>query len=161
TMATAHSRAGRGLFFFRRFLHSPRTVGALCPSTRHLGAAMLRDLDLHRGDVVIEYGPGTGSVTEVIRRKSREVGGLRYLGIERDADFCAILRASMPELEFANAQVEDVERLLAERRLAAPRAIISGLPLIFLPTMAVIVRTASAMLAPGGSFRTFSYLQSW
>ena len=42
--------AERGLFFFRRFLRNPREVGALCPSTRHLAATMVRGLDLP-GDV--------------------------------------------------------------------------------------------------------------
>jgi phospholipid N-methyltransferase len=160
-MTTAQSPVARGLFFFRRFLTNPRTVGALFPSTRSMGQAMLAGVDLRRGDVVLEYGPGTGSLTEAILRKSRMVGGLRYLGIEREAGFCAILRARMPEFEFANAQVEDVESLLAERGLPPPKAIISGLPLIFLPSMPAIVGTASSVLAPGGSFRTFSYLQSW
>jgi phosphatidylethanolamine/phosphatidyl-N-methylethanolamine N-methyltransferase len=122
---------------------------------------MLAGLELRRGDVVLEYGPGTGSLTEAIRMRSRALGGLRYLGIELDPGFCAILRARMPEFEFVNAPVEDVERLLAERNLPAPKAIISGLPLIFLPTMAAIIGTASTVLADGGSFRTFSYLQSW
>ena len=50
---------------------------------------------------------------------------------------------------------------LAERGLPSPRAIISGLPLILLPAMERIVEQASRVLAPGGAFRQFSYLQSW
>lgn len=159
-MTTARGRATRGLYFLRCFLRNPREVGAVCPSTRALGDAMLTGLDLKRGDVVVEYGAGTGSLTESIWRRSRELGGLRYLGIEREAGFCRVLRERMPDFDFACAQVEDVEALLAERGLPAPKAIISGLPLILLPTMDSIVATASRVVAPGGSFRTFTYLQS-
>lgn len=56
--------------------------------------------------------------------------------------------------------LERIERLLRERQLPEPQAILSGLPLILLPTMEEIVRQTEAVLAPGGEFRTFSYLQS-
>ncbi len=153
--------AERGLFFFRRFLRNPREVGALCPSTRHLAATMVRGLDLPGDAVVVEYGVGTGSFTPAISALVDATPGARYLGIEREPGFCDILQRRFPSLAFANAQVEDVERLLRERGLGAPRAILSGLPLILLPTMEEIVATTARVLAPGGEFRTFSYLQSW
>ena len=158
---SSSTAATRGLFFFKRFLRNPREVGALCPSTRHLGAAMVRDLSLAPGDAVVEYGAGTGSLTPAIAALVAAAPRARYLGIEREPGFCAILRRRFPTLAFANAQVEQVETLLAEHELAPPRAILSGLPLILLPSMADIVRTAERVLAPGGEFRTFSYLQSY
>ncbi len=158
---TATTASARGMFFFRRFLSNPREVGALCPSTRHLGDAMLVDLDLRGDDVIVEYGAGTGSLTRSIRDRLQREPELRYLGIEREPGFCAILQQRWPELTFATAQVEDVQRLLAEHRLPDPKVIVSGLPLILLPTMEHIVRQAYEVLTPGGSFRTFSYLQSY
>jgi len=156
TTATA-----RGVFFFKRFLRSPREVGALCPSTRHLAALMVRDLPLDHGATVVEYGVGTGSFTPTIQGLVEATPGARYLGVEREPEFVDILRARFPKLGFANDQVEDIERLLRERQLPAPQAILSGLPLILLPTMEEIVRRTYEVLAPGGEFRTFSYLQSY
>jgi phospholipid N-methyltransferase len=156
TTATA-----RGVFFFKRFLSSPREVGALCPSTRHLAALMVRDLPLAHGATVVEYGVGTGSFTPTIQGLVEATPGARYLGVEREPEFVDILRARFPKLGFANDQVEDIERLLRERQLPAPQAILSGLPLILLPTMEEIVRRTYEVLAPGGEFRTFSYLQSY
>jgi len=158
---TTSTAATRGLFFFKRFLSNPREVGAICPSTRHLAAAMVRDLELAEGDVVVEYGVGTGSFTPTIGALVAATPRARYLGIEREAGFVDILRQRFSDLEFANAQVEQVQRLLDERRMAAPRAVLSGLPLILLPTMEEIVDTTHAALQPGGEFRTFSYLQSY
>lgn len=120
---------------------------------------MVADLPLAAGDLVVEYGPGTGALTESIARHTAAAGA-RYFGIERDPGFAALLRQRFPELEFAAAPVERVRELLAERGLPAPAAILSGLPLILLPNMADIVATAAAVLRPGGQFRTFSYLQS-
>lgn len=152
--------AERGLLFFRRFLRNPREVGAVCPSTRFLGEAMVRELPLQAGDLVVEYGPGTGSLTEVIVPHVERTPGVRYLGIELEDGFCAVLRRRFPRHEFVNGRVESVRELLAARALPAPRAILSGLPLILLPAMDEIVATAAGVLAPGGEFRTFSYIQS-
>ncbi|MCA8955574.1 MAG: hypothetical protein KDC87_05840 [Planctomycetes bacterium] len=159
-MTTAIAK-GQRFLFLRRFLHNPREVGAVCPSTRFLGRSMLLDLDLRPGDLIVEYGPGTGALTQEIRRAIRPIDGVRYLGIESEAGFCDVLRQRMPELQFANARVEQIEQLLAERDLPRPKAIISGLPLIFLPAMEEIVSTAYQVLDHGGTFRTFSYVQSY
>lgn len=151
----------KSLYFLRRFIRNPREVGAVCPSTRFLGRAMIRGLDLKRGDVMLEYGPGTGAFTRVIREQLVQAGGVRYLGIERESGFCDILRQQMPEMLFENGQVENAGQMIAAHGLQRPRAIVSGLPLIFLPTMDEIVRDAYELLEDGGSFRTFSYLQSY
>ena len=76
TTATA-----RGALFLRRFLRSPREVGALCPSTRHLAELMIRDLDLAPGATVVEYGVGTGSFTPTIQRLVDATPGARYLEV--------------------------------------------------------------------------------
>jgi phosphatidylethanolamine/phosphatidyl-N-methylethanolamine N-methyltransferase len=149
----------RGLVFLHRFLRNPREVGALFPSTRHLGVQMVAGLQLQRGDLVLEYGPGTGALTDVIREHLP--AGVHYLGIEREASFCAILARRMGDLAFEHGRVEDVEAILRRRGLPPPAAILSGLPLILLPTMHEIVTTAARIVRPGGTFRTFSYIQSY
>lgn len=142
----------------KRFLQNPREVGAVCPSTRHLAAAMVRGLSLQPKDVIVELGVGTGAFTPSIT----ELGlSLRYLGVEREPGFCEVLRRRFPQLTFANAQAEQLPQLLQDYRLPAPQAVLSGLPLILLPTMNQIVEQVHEVLAPGGEFRTFSYLQSY
>ena len=133
----------------------------MLPSTRSLGDEMVRDLSLTRGDVIVEYGCGTGSLTASIAQAVQRVPGVRYLGIEREAAFCDVLSRRFPQLDFAADRVENVQALLAARGFPAPRAILSGLPLILLPNMETIVDGALEALAPGGEFRTFSYIQSW
>lgn len=148
------------LLFIRRFLNNPRQVGAVLPSTHSLGKEMVRDLKLAAGDVVIEYGPGTGSLTQAIAQTLAKTPGTHYLGIEREAGFCEVLRRRFPHLLFAHGNVEDVTTLLSQHNLPRPTAILSGLPLILLPNMESIVSQAANTLQPGGQFRTFSYLQS-
>ena len=88
-----------GLGFFGNFLKNPTSVGAVLPSSRFLSRALVGDLSqLGDGDLVVEYGPGTGPMTSVIHE--RLPFGARYLGIELEASFCDLLAARFPGMQF-------------------------------------------------------------
>ena len=57
------------VFLFRRFLRSPRTVGALTASSRALAVAMVEGLALEQPGHVVELGPGTGVFTAAIAER--------------------------------------------------------------------------------------------
>jgi len=151
------------LYFLKRFLQGPRQVASVWPSSRFLAERMLADLDLDDGDLVVEYGPGTGAFTrgiETLRAQGRQ---LRYLGVEKDAGMHRFLEQRFPDLDFVHGDATDVLRHCAERRLPPASAIISGLPLIFFDcgTIRAILQATSNCLHPAGLFRTFSYVHSY
>ena len=53
----------------REYLKRPAEIGAVVPSSEELAKAMLDGLDLENAGAVLEYGPGSGTVTNHIRRK--------------------------------------------------------------------------------------------
>ena len=69
-----------GIGFFGRFLRNPTTVGAVLPSSRYLSRALVGRLELAPGELIVEYGPGTGPATAVVREALPK--GANYLGIE-------------------------------------------------------------------------------
>ncbi len=146
--------------FLRQFLQSPRTVGAVLPSSTALARAMLAPVDFQSARAVVEFGPGTGAFTREIA--PRLAPGCRYLGIELNPTFVRDLTAKFPRLAFVRGSVADLERVLVAHGIAAIDAIVCGLPWASLPislqeqVFAAIDRT----LAPGGVFATFGYLQS-
>lgn len=146
--------------FLRRFLRDPKNVASIWPSSKVLARAMLRDLDLVDDISVVEYGPGTGAFTRLIRERLGALASWHYHGIDGDPTFCALLRERFPDLSFVNGRVEDPA--MWPEDLKAPDLIISGLPLITFPVPVLegIVRDTYARLAPGGTFRTFSYVHS-
>lgn len=149
------------LQFLGAFVRNPSTVGAVLPSSRYLARALAGGLDLERGDVVVEYGPGTGPMTSVIRDELEDRGD--YIGIERSATFHARLEQRFPDLLFHLGSVENVERILEEHGLPHPKAIVSGLPFASLPDSVqrqVIVAT-QRVLRDDGEFRTFQYVHAW
>jgi phospholipid N-methyltransferase len=121
---------------------------------------MLEGLELDPGDLIVEYGPGTGSFTELIVERMSAIGGLQYLGIERSEEFLGILRERFPTMTFVHGRAEDAAAIVADRAARAPRAVVSGLPLIAMPTMEQIVSRTSELLARPGEFHTFSYVHA-
>ncbi len=152
------SRLLDSLRFLGKFLRSPGKVGSVTPSSRYLAKAMTERLDLKPGDLVVEYGPGTGPMTAALSRNLPD--RVRYLGIERDARFQRLLKERFQHLDFHLGSVSDIQGILRDRGLGKAKAIISGLPFASLPrTVQVdIVAGTRAVLADDGEFRTFQYV---
>jgi phospholipid N-methyltransferase len=146
--------------FLRQFVQSPRTVGAVLPSSPALARAMLAPIDFASARTIVEFGPGTGAFTREIAR--RLVPGCRYLGIELNPTFVRRLADEFPRLAFVHGSVADLDQILATERIGAIDAIVCGLPWALLP-IALQESVFAAMdraLVPGGLFVTFGYPQS-
>ncbi len=149
------------LHFLGTFVRAPGSVGAVLPSSRFLAEALAGDLAVGPGDVVVEYGPGTGPMTEIIASQLGD--GVRYLGIEREPSFCERLRARFPQLEFHEGSVEHVAQILAEHDMGSPKVIISGLPFASLPDRVQkrVILATHKVLERDGEFRTFQYVHAY
>jgi phosphatidylethanolamine/phosphatidyl-N-methylethanolamine N-methyltransferase len=152
---------GRSMYFLGKFLRDPKRVASIVPSSRWLAEAMVRNLELEPGDVVLEYGPGTGSMTQVLDRKIGR--GVRYLGIERDPGFFDVLTQRFPHLRFHRGSVEHVAQILHLDGLPRPKAIISGLPFVSMrpAVMRSILEATRNVLRKDGVFRTFTYVNAY
>jgi phospholipid N-methyltransferase len=83
------------VYFFRRFLRNPRGVASLVPSSRFLTAAMFAGLPLSDGDVIVEFGPGTGAFTREVRRLRNDCAHASLNSIS-SWETSAMLRRSSP-----------------------------------------------------------------
>ena len=149
------------LRFLSTFLRRPRVTGSVLPSSRHLARALVGELDLRSGELVVEFGPGTGPMTAAIQsRLPREA---KYLGIERDREFRDFLSRRFPELSFHWGSADELKQILADRQLPPPRRIISGLPFASLPksTRDGIIQGVNRAMATDGEFRTFQYVHAY
>jgi phospholipid N-methyltransferase len=145
--------------FLAEFGRSPRAIGAIAPSSRYLAEAMIQPVDFKTAGLIVEFGPGTGAMTDAIRRKLSPQA--RYIGIELNPRFCAALSSRFPGLVFVNRGAEDIEAILDAGDVGAVDAIICGLPWASLPVslQAAIMAAIVRVLRPGGIFVTFAYLQ--
>ncbi len=147
--------------FLKRFVRSPRTIGAIAPSSRRLADTMVKGIDFQPGVKLVEFGPGTGALTEAIVDLLPAEG--KYLGIERDPVFVDILRRRWPHLSCACDSVENLVAIARQEGLLPLDHIISGLPFASLPaaTTVSILDAVRDSLRGGGTFTTFQYVHAY
>ncbi len=141
------------LLFAREFMAAPTRVAAISPSSRHLARAMAAGLGPDTGPVV-EFGPGTGRLTQAILDAGVAASDLTLF--ELNADFARLLRQRFPgvALHLAGAQ-----EAACHGGAGSVGAVVSGLPLLSMPDPVVeaILRSAFMLLRPGGPMRQFTY----
>jgi phosphatidylethanolamine/phosphatidyl-N-methylethanolamine N-methyltransferase len=149
--------------FLTHFRKSPRTVGAIAPSSRRLARAMVNGLSLRQdpGVRVVELGPGTGAVTgEIARRLPPDAA---CLAIDVDPVFSARVAARWPQIASVCDRAERLVEIARARDLLPVDHIVSGLPFASLPVSSAraIVQAIVSSLRPGGTFTTFQYVHAY
>jgi phosphatidylethanolamine/phosphatidyl-N-methylethanolamine N-methyltransferase len=140
------------LLFLRQLISRPLQVSAIAPSSRFLARAMARDLGPQTGRVV-EFGPGTGRLTQGILNAGVAPENLTLF--EMNPDFVSHLRARFPGVTVHLAGAQTAPDLVTK----GVGAVVSGLPLLSMP-MALrqsIVAAAFHILARDGLYIQFTY----
>lgn len=139
------------------FATKPFVIGAVAPSSRFVAQEMTRGIGLERAGTVLEFGPGTGAFTGLIKRTIRP--DARYLAIELNPHMADRFRAMHPDLTLVQDSVENVEKICAAHGVSSVDTIVSGLPWASFPDD-LQERCLSGILnvlKPGGVFATFGY----
>jgi phospholipid N-methyltransferase len=160
-LTVSHQRWQDHWLFLTNFRKSPRTVGAIAPSSQRLARTMLDGLALGPAARVVELGPGTGAVTgEIARRLPLHA---TCLAIDINPEFSSRVAARWPQLDSVCGRAEHLVEIAESRDLLPVDHIVSGLPFASLPSdtardiVSAIVRT----LRPGGTFTTFQYIHAY
>jgi phosphatidylethanolamine/phosphatidyl-N-methylethanolamine N-methyltransferase len=140
--------------FLRGFVRNPAQVGSVMPSSRFLEQRLVRQAGIRDARTVVELGPGTGGTTAALLQAMAPAA--RLLAIELDPDFHRHLGATIadPRLLLELGSAERLAELLAAHRLAAPDAIVSGIPFSTMPKAVSdsIAAAIAQVLRPGGRF---------
>lgn len=153
----------RQLFLFaRNFFRYPKLLGSLVPSSPFLVKHVLSLVDWERARVVVEYGPGVGTITQEILKRIRPDATL--VAIELNPCFVEFLQneISDPRLRVVYGSAADVASIL--RQLGLPHAdyIISGIPYTLLPdgVRRVVTRETHHVLHPEGAFVVYQFTRT-
>ena len=149
------------LLMLGRFVRSPRTVGAVAPSSRALAEEMVQGLDLSGATNVVELGPGTGVITRAIAERLGP--DARALAVDVEPAFVAAIARRFPRVEAVCGSAADLPALLRDRGMFPAQHIISGLPFASLAAE-VTTRILDAIvqsLQGGGTFTTFQYVNGY
>lgn len=140
--------------FLRSWLDDPFSVGAVAPSGRPLARMMTRELK--QGDRVVEFGPGTGTLTrEILARGVRECD---LFMLERCPGFADLLERDFPRATVMRGDATTRQGGLTPHR-GTIDFIISGLPLVLFSREQKfrLLRNGFKLLKETGAFYQFTY----
>jgi len=145
--------------FLQEWFANPQRTGSLAPSSPQLAAAMAHWLPSNPESFVLELGPGTGAVTEMlIKRGLRED---RLVAIERNPKMARLLREKFPRAQIIIGDAWNLDHLLHSRRepIESVGAVISSLPLLNFPhaEAEALTQKIRAVLEPDGNWVQYSY----
>lgn len=147
------------LLFARNFFKHPKMLGSLIPSSHFLIDQVLGKIDWKEASVIVEYGPGVGTITTEILRRMRPDGTL--VVIEMNSDFVQFLRDSIddPRLKVVHGSAADVDRVLREMGHAHADYVISGIPFSTMPepVRESILNATHSVLRPRGAFLVYQF----
>jgi phospholipid N-methyltransferase len=156
---SSRTRSAQALLFARNFFRHPRMLGSIVPSSRFLIKQLLEPIDWSQAQVIVEYGPGVGSITAEILRRMRPDASL--IAIETNPEFVRFLRASTEDerLHLVEGSAESVVEILRHHGHERASYIISGIPFstISAPVRERILRRTCSVLDPRGSFLVYQF----
>jgi phospholipid N-methyltransferase len=156
------TRREQMLLFARNFLKHPKMLGSLIPSSRFLIREILQQIDWRRARVIVEYGPGVGTISaELLRRMAPDA---KLVVIEMNADFVRFLREKYrdPRLHVVHGSAADVHSILRGVGADGADYIISGIPFSTMPedVRRAILEATRSELRRDGAFLVYQFSAS-
>ncbi len=142
-------------FFLKQAVLQPKQTSSLVPSSRALANAMAAPLSAATGPVV-EFGPGTGTITRAILERGIDPSNLTLF--EMNPAFASELHGRFPGVTIHVAGAQTAPALIPGK----VGAVISGLPLLSMPRTLrrEIVAAAFEIMRPDGMMLQFTYGQN-
>ncbi|MDR5867499.1 class I SAM-dependent methyltransferase [Halomonas koreensis] len=159
TALAENGRRAQLSLFARNFFKHPRMLGSIIPSSPFLVRRLLDRIDWQNTRVIVEYGPGVGTITRQLLH--RMPSNAILLALEINREFVDFLQQSLPDprLHVIQGSAETVQEALT--RLGQPTAdcVLAGLPFSTLPATnreAILTNSLDA-LAPQGSMLIYQF----
>ncbi|MGM0982240.1 MAG: class I SAM-dependent methyltransferase [Pseudomonadota bacterium] len=145
--------------FARNFFKHPQMLGSIIPSSSFLVRRLLDGVDWQQARVVVEYGPGVGTITrELLQRMPPES---TLVVIETNQDFVDCLEKSIPDprLQVVKGSAETIQAELDRLGLPAADYVLAGIPFSTMPAMtreSILMRSLEA-LSPRGAMLIYQF----
>jgi phospholipid N-methyltransferase len=150
------------MLFARNFLRFPTLLGSVIPSSRFLVNDVLSQVDWKRAQVIVEYGPGVGTMTQEILKRMRPDGVL--VALELNEDFTHFLQQQIrdPRLRAIHASACEVRDVLTSLDVCCADYIISGIPYSTMPEKLrrSILEESRRMLHPEGALLVYQFTRT-
>jgi len=142
--------------FLRNLIKHPRTTGAIWPSSTYLVDEIVKQVNYHPEQYVVELGAGTGVVTDALLKKRIPLDKL--IVIEYNPAFVKLLQTKFKGLHIIQGNAIELLSLLSSER-GKVGTVVSSLPLRMLskPARKKIVEQIYDLLPHDGRYIQFTY----
>jgi phospholipid N-methyltransferase len=158
TVSGSGRRAQLSLFA-RNFFRHPRMLGSIIPSSPFLVRRLVERIDWESTRVVVEYGPGVGTITRELLRRMPPDSTLVVL--ETNQDFVDFLGRSLPDprLQVIKGSAETIQDELSRLGLPAADYVLAGIPFSTMPAESreSILKGSLDALSPQGSMLIYQF----
>ena len=145
--------------FALNFLKHPKMLGSLIPSSSFLINRLLSQVDWRTAQVIVEYGPGVGTITAHMLRRMRPDSTL--IVFETNDDFVHFMREQFrdPRLHVVHGSAADVKVELEHLGFDRADYVVSGIPFSTIPADvgASILAATRDILQPSGAFLVYQF----
>lgn len=144
--------------FFREAIKNFKTAGTIVPSSKFLIKKMLKSIDFNKANVIVEYGPGNGIITQEILRRMHSNAVLICFEINTHF-YQYIKQIDDKRLIVLNSSAENIKEELEKLNISAADYFISSLPLTIIPKSIAkdILKNSKESLSPNGQFIQYQY----
>ena len=145
---------------FSQFLKNPIQTGSLIPSSESFAKKIVKQIDFTKNKIIVEFGPGTGPVTEQILNSLNNRN--TYFAIELNSELVFDLNQKFPGKNFYNDNATTIDKYLRVHEEIKADVIISSIPLSLLneTEQREILECVVNNLSPKGEFVMFMYVTS-
>jgi phosphatidylethanolamine/phosphatidyl-N-methylethanolamine N-methyltransferase len=143
--------------FFRQWLRSPKSMGAVIPSSRVLARAVTEAVRWQPGQTVIELGAGTGAISQGLIDAGLPPEALTM--IELDRPLFEYLRQRFPAVRVVNGDATRLVDIGRQQGITHVSTVISGLPMVTMPLafQRAIIEQSFELLGTDGCLLQYSY----
>jgi len=145
--------------FFQSFLRNPGRTGSVIQSSPFLVKKMTEPVDWKRAKLIVEFGAGTGVVTERILEKMSQNAVLLCFEIDNGLFDKLEKRFQDPRIILIKDGAEKLGKHLNKRNFGKVDYVVSGLPHASLPKAISrrIIKQVLKHLKNGGKYIQFQY----
>ena len=120
---------------------------------------VLNQVDWDKARVIVEYGPGVGTITQEILKRMRPDAVL--LALELNEEFVSFLQEEIvdPRFHAVHASASDVRKVLGKLGLPCADYIISGIPYSTMPhaVRSEVMQESRQVLHPEGALLVYQF----